>query len=158
MKIEVIRRYCSPTYTIGSMMLDGVYFCDTLEDKNRELDSTMSLEEIKEIKVKGETAVPYGTYKVTLNVKSPKYSNFNKYKYVAFTKGYIPRLIDVPGFEGILIHAGNKDKDTDGCILVGENKVKGQVINSQNTWVKLYKLMQQAIAQGEDINITIKKA
>lgn len=156
MELALHRRYNGSNYTIGSLLVDGLYFCDTLEDKNRNLSSTMSLEEINKIKVKGETAIPYGTYKVTLNVKSPKYSNFDKYKYVAFTKGYIPRLINVPGFEGILIHAGNQDKDTDGCVLVGENKVKGQVINSQATWVKLYKLMQTAIAKGEDISITIK--
>lgn len=156
MELALHRRYNGLNYTIGSLLVDGLYFCDTLEDKNRNLSSTMSLEEINKIKVKGETAIPYGTYKVTLNVKSPKYSNFDKYKYVAFTKGYIPRLINVPGFEGILIHAGNQDKDTDGCVLVGENKVKGQVINSQATWVKLYKLMQTAIAKGEDISITIK--
>lgn len=156
MELALHRRYNGPNYTIGSLLIDGLYFCDTLEDKNRNLSSTMNLEEINKIKVKGETAIPYGTYKVTLNVKSPKYSNLDKYKYVAFTKGYIPRLINVPGFEGILIHAGNQDKDTDGCVLVGENKVKGQVINSQATWVKLYKLMQQAIAKGEGISITIK--
>lgn len=156
MELALHRRYNGLNYTIGSLLVDGLYFCDTLEDKNRNLSSTMSLEEINKIKVKGETAIPYGTYKVTLNVKSPKYSNLDKYKYVAFTKGYIPRLINVPGFEGILIHAGNQDKDTDGCVLVGENKVKGQVINSRATWVKLYKLMQQAIAKGEGISITIK--
>lgn len=156
MELTLHRRYNGPTYTVGSLLVDGLYFCDTLEDKNRGLSSTMSLEEIKKIKIKSETAIPYGTYKITLSVKSPKYSNLSKYKYVAFTNGYIPRLIDVPGFEGILIHAGNQDKDTDGCILVGENKVKGQVINSQATWVKLYKLMQQAITKKEDIIITIK--
>lgn len=155
MELTLHRRYNGPNYTVGSLLVDGLYFCDTLEDKNRGLSSTMSLEEINKIKIKSETAIPYGTYKVTLNVKSPKYSNFDKYKYVAFTKGYIPRLINVPGFEGILIHAGNQDKDTDGCVLVGENKVKGQVINSQATWIKLYKLLQKADSSKEPITITI---
>lgn len=155
MELTLHRRYNGPNYTVGSLLIDGLYFCDTLEDKNRGLSSTMSLEEINKIKIKSETAIPYGTYKVTLNVKSPKYSNFDKYKYVAFTKGYIPRLINVPGFEGILIHAGNQDKDTDGCVLVGENKVKGQVINSQATWIKLYKLLQKADSSKEPITITI---
>lgn len=156
MELTLNRRYNGPTYTIGSLFINGVYYCDTLEDKNRNLSNTMSLNEINKIKVKGETAIPYGKYKVTLNVKSPKYSNFNKYKYAAFTQGYIPRLTNVPGFEGILIHAGNRDKDTDGCILVGENKVKGGVINSQVTWVNLYKLLKVANDNKETITIIIK--
>lgn len=156
MELILNRRYNGTTYTIGSLFINGTYYCDTLEDQNRQLSSTMSLEEINKRKVKGMTAIPYGKYKVTLSTKSPKYSNFNKYKYVAFTQGYIPRLVNVPGFEGILIHAGNKHEDTDGCILVGENKVKGQVINSQATWVNLYKLLKAADDKKELINITIK--
>ena len=156
MELTLNRRYNAPTYTIGSLMVDGTYYCDTLEDRNRNLSSTMNLDEISKIKVKGKTAIPYGKYKVTLSVKSSKYSNFSKYKYVTFTQGYIPRLLNVPGFEGILIHAGNNDKDTDGCILVGENKVKGKVINSQATWTNLYKLLKKADDNKESITITIK--
>lgn len=156
MELTLSRRYNTTTYTIGSLMVNGTYYCDTLEDRNRNLSSTMSLDEINKIKVKGETAIPYGKYKVTLGVKSPKYSNFSKYKYAAFTQGYIPRLINVPGFEGILIHAGNSDGDTDGCILVGENKVKGKVINSQATWTNLYKLLKEADDRKETITITVK--
>ena len=156
MELILSRSYNATTYTIGSLMVNGTYFCDTLEDKNRNLSSTMSLDEINKIKVKGETAIPYGKYKITLGVKSPKYSNFSKYKYAAFTQGYIPRLINVPGFEGILIHAGNSDGDTDGCILVGENKVKGKVINSQATWTNLYKLLKEADDRKETITITVK--
>lgn len=156
MELTLNRRYNGPTYTIGSLLVNGAYYCDTLEDKNRKLSSTMSLEEINKIKVHGETAIPYGKYNVTLSVKSTKYSNFSKYKYAAFTQGYIPRLLNVPGFEGILIHAGNKDADTEGCILVGENKVKGKVINSQTTWVNLYKLLKEANDNKEPITITIE--
>lgn len=156
MELTLNRRYNGATYTIGSLLIDGVYYCDTLEDKNRNLYSTMSLEEISKIKVHGETAIPYGKYNVTLNVKSSKYSNFNKYKYATFAQGYIPRLLNVPGFEGILIHAGNKDANTEGCILVGENKVKGKVINSQATWTNLYKLLKAADDNKEPITITIK--
>ena len=156
MELTLNRRYNGPTYTIGSLLVNGAYYCDTLEDKNRNLSSTMSPEEISKIKVHGETAIPYGKYNVTLSVKSSKYSNFSKYKYAAFTQGYIPRLLNVPGFEGILIHAGNKDADTEGCILVGENKVKGKVINSQTTWTNLYKLLKAANDNKEPITITIK--
>ena len=144
MNIEVIRKHFKPSYTIGKLFINGEYFCDTLEDTDRGLTDTMTEEDILKVKVKGNTCIPYGKYEITLNIKSPKYSNFTKYKYAAFAEGKIPRLLNVKGFEGILIHAGNTADHTDGCILVGENKVKGQVINSQATWVNLYKLMKAA--------------
>ena len=110
----------------------------------------MSLEEINSIKVYGETAIPRGTYKITLDVQSPKYKNRNQYK---FCKGYLPRLLEVPGYDGILIHIGNYIKDTYGCILVGENKVKGQVINSTATFKKLYNIL---ITSKDDLEIEIE--
>nr|DAN48108.1 MAG TPA: Protein of unknown function (DUF2778) [Crassvirales sp.] len=155
MNIEVIRKHFKPSYTIGKLFINGEYFCDTLEDTDRGLTDTMTEEDILKVKVKGNTCIPYGKYEITLNIKSPKYSNFTKYKYAAFAEGKIPRLLNVKGFEGILIHAGNTADHTDGCILVGENKVKGQVINSQATWVNLYKLMKAANDKKEPITITI---
>lgn len=155
MNIEVIRKHFKPSYTIGKLFINGEYFCDTLEDTDRGLTDTMTEEDILKAKVKGNTCIPYGKYEITLNIKSPKYSNFTKYKYAAFAEGKIPRLLNVKGFEGILIHAGNTADHTDGCILVGENKVKGQVINSQATWVNLYKLMKAANDKKEPITITI---
>ena len=134
MKLKLDRFYKGPNYTIGRLYIDGEYFCDTLEDVDRGLLQSMSLEEINCLKVYGETAIPRGTYKITLDVQSPKYKNRNQYK---FCKGYLPRLLDVIGYDGILIHIGNYPKDTLGCILVGENKVKGQVINSTKTFKKL---------------------
>lgn len=139
MKIEVKRIAKKDTYTIGKMYIDGEYFCDTLEDKDRNLSQSTPLSTIKSIKVDGSTAIPTGTYKLIVNM-SPKF------------KRNLPRLLDVPGFEGILIHRGNTDKDSAGCILVGENKEVGRVINSTPYEVKLTKLLQAAI---EDITITI---
>lgn len=156
MNIEVIRKHFKPSYTIGKLFINGEYFCDTLEDTDRGLTDTMTEEDILKVKVKGNTCIPYGKYEITLNIKSPKYSNFTKYKYAAFAEGKIPRLLNVKGFEGILIHAGNTADHTDGCILVGENKVKGQVINSQATWTNLYKLMKAANDKKEPITITIQ--
>lgn len=100
---------CRDSYTIGKLYLDGVYFCDTLEDKVRDLN--------KEAKVPGETAIPAGRYKVIVNMSSR-------------FKRLLPRLLNVPHFDGILIHRGNTSKDTSGCILVGENKQIGKVLNS----------------------------
>lgn len=141
MKIKLHRTFKGDSYTIGKLYLDGEYFCDTIEDKDRGLFQNMPLEQIKEKKIKYQTAIPTGTYKVTLSVQSPKFSQKEQYN---FCNGYLPRLIDVPGFEGILIHIGNTAEHSGGCILVGENKVKGKVINSTATFKKLYKRLKSA--------------
>ena len=152
MKLFLNRHYKGESYTIGKLYIDGEYFCDTIEDKDRGLFQNMPLEQIKEKKVMHQTAIPTGTYKITLNVQSPKYSQRKQYD---FCDGYLPRLIDVPGFDGVLIHIGNKAGDSSGCILVGENKVKGQVINSTVTFKKLYEILNKAKENNEDIEITI---
>lgn len=142
-----------PTYTIGRLYINDEYFCDTLEDKDRGLNNSMSLDDIKKIKVYGETAIPTGTYKIDMNTVSLKYSNPNKYAYVKAYDSKMPRLINVPGFDGVLMHAGNTDKDSYGCVLVGENKVKGKVINSQATWKKL---MDVLLTDKDNITLTIQ--
>lgn len=126
-----------PTYTIGKLYLNGEYFCDTLEDTDRGLSQVMPLEQIMAKKIKNQTAIPTGTYVIDMNTVSPKYSNFSKYPWAKPYDAKIPRLKAVPGYFGVLIHPGNTNADTSGCILVGENKVVGKVINSQLTWKKL---------------------
>ena len=153
MKLELKRIAKKDKYTIGHLYVDNKFFCDTLEDPDRGLTSTMNLTEIKSKKIKGDTAIPTGTYKITLDVVSPKYSNFSKYPYVKFCGGKMPRLLNIPGYEGVLIHAGNTQKDTEGCLLVGLNKVVGKVINSQVTWKKLYEILQK---DKNNLSITIK--
>lgn len=138
------------SYTIGKLYINGVYFCDTLEDTDRGLDESMDLKTIKGKKIKGSTAIPTGVYKITLNVVSPKYSKRSQYD---FCKGRVPRLLNVPGYEGILIHIGNYPKDTEGCILVGENKQVGAVLNSTNTFKRLY---SKLLESPNNLNITIK--
>lgn len=123
------------TYTIGKLYLDGVYVCDTLEDTDRGLVSSMSLGELAALKVKGKTAIPSGTYRLDLNTVSPKYSRKPDYACIGYK---MPRVMGVPCYEGILIHPGNTDKDTEGCILVGQNKVMGKVINSRQCFFDLY--------------------
>lgn len=153
MILELHRIYKGPSYTIGHLYIDGSYFCDTLEDKDRGLDSSMSVDSINRIKVHGTTAIPTGTYNITLDVVSPRFSTKSFYKNVC--DGKLPRLLNVKGFEGILIHAGNTDKDSAGCLLVGANKVKGQVINSRETFEKLYKVLKESRDRGEGITIKI---
>lgn len=130
MNIQLKRRYLGEGYTIGTLSIDGQYFCDTLEDA------------VRQVKVYGKTAIPYGRYNIILNV-SPRFGRI------------LPRLLDVPQFEGVLIHRGNTAEDTAGCILVGENKVKGKVINSTPYEIGLVKMMQEAIDRGENITIEI---
>lgn len=136
MKIEVKRIFRGADYTIGHLYVDGIFVCDTLEDRDRGLDYTMSNSTIKSMKIPGKTAIPKGIYRLNLGIKSPKFGSKNFYKMVC--DGYLPRLVGVPGYEGVLIHVGNTQDDTDGCILVGYNKVKGQVIDSRNAFTKLW--------------------
>lgn len=153
MKLTLNRRFKTPEYTIGDLYIDGQWFCNTLEDTDRDLSQDMLLTYIQNKKIKSQTAIPTGTYKVDMDTISPKFSNYSKYPYAKQFNAKMPRLLNVKGFEGILIHAGNTQKDTDGCILVGINKVKGQVINSQTTWKKL---MSVLLKDKDNIELTIR--
>lgn len=154
MKILVDRKYKQATYTIGKLYINNKYFCDTLEDKDRGLTQEMPLSKIKEVKVAARTAIPAGTYKVSMSTVSPKYS-LKPWYFNNCHGGRVPRLENVPGYAGILIHVGNTDKDTEGCILVGKNDVKGMVTNSKNTFLALYNQMYAAYKRGETIELNI---
>ena len=129
MKIELVRIAFKETYTIGKLYVDGKYFSDVLEDVDRGLDSSMTESEILEKKVKGQTAIPTGHYVINITY-SPKY------------KRMMPLLLDVKGFSGIRIHSGNTAKDTEGCLLVGKNKKVGMVLESRDTYQRLFKMME----------------
>ena len=146
MKLELKRIFRGPKYTIGKLYVDNQYVCDTLEDTDRGLKQTDSLSSIQKKKVYGQTAIPTGTYGITLNVISPK---FKDRSWAKFCNGKLPRLLNVPGYDGVLIHVGNKPEDTLGCILVGYNKIKGQLINSTEAFKKLYSVL------GKSPTITI---
>lgn len=153
MKLTLRRRYKGATYTIGTLYVDGVKFCDTLEDTDRGLDSSMSEANIKHFKVYGKTAIPTGTYKVSMCDVSPKFKSRSWAKKYG---GIVPRLVGVNGFSGVLVHPGNSEADTLGCILVGENKVKGQVLNSQQTWFRLMdECLVPARQRGETVTLEI---
>ena len=139
------------TYTIGHLYADGVKLCDTLEDCVRDTNRNGRFDN-GETKIRGQTAIPYGTYVVTLAVQSPKFRNREAYR---FCDGYLPRLLDVPHFEGILIHIGNTANDTGGCILVGENREVGRLANSAQTFRRLYAVLRAAADRGENITIQI---
>ena len=132
MKLLVRRTALKETYTIGKLYVDGEYFCDTLEDRVRDLT--------KEAKVAGQTAIPEGTYIVSVTM-SPRFGRL------------LPLLHDVPQFTGVRIHSGNTARDTEGCILVGYNREKGKVLDSRKTESRLVNLM---IDRHENIEITIR--
>lgn len=147
------RRYYGDKYTIASLSIDGKRFCDVLEDPDRGLTSDMTNAEIAQKKQYGNTAIPKGTYKIEMGVVSPKYAARDWAKRWG---GRLPRLKNVPGFEGVLIHVGNKPEDTSGCLLVGENTVKGRVENSAPTFDRLMTVLVQAWYRGEEINLTVE--
>jgi hypothetical protein len=150
MELELRRIARKADYTIGRLSIDGQYFCDTIEDTDRGLRQDMPLSVNQAKKRKGVTAIPVGRYRVTLGVKSPR---FSKKKQYAACNGYLPRILNVPAFDGVLIHIGNTAKDSEGCILVGDNKKVGMVINSTKTYWRLYDRLQEA---KDNIFITIK--
>jgi hypothetical protein len=137
-------------YTIGRLYINNQYFCDTLEDEYRGLTQDMTEDEIKSIKIKGRTAIPSGTYVVRLDIVSNKFSKKAAYKFIG---GKVPRLINVPGYSGILIHIGNDANDTEGCILVGRNTVVGKVLESTKTFKALMKELYKD--KSREVTITI---
>lgn len=153
MRLTVQRKWKKETYTIGRLLLDGEVFCNTLEDRDRGLRSDMGADLISACKVYGETAIPAGTYRVLMNVVSPKYSQVTWYRNLC--GGKMPRLENVPCYTGVLIHPGNSPLDTLGCILVGRNTVKGRLTSSRDTFAALYKKMREAADRGEEITIEI---
>lgn len=153
MKLLVDRRWPKATYTIGRLYVDDVYFCNTLEDRDRGLKQTDTEAYIKSRKVYGETAIPKGTYGVAMNVTSPKYAAVAWYWKLC--QGKMPRLLSVKGFDGILVHPGNNPLQTLGCLLVGKNTKVGELTESKATFEKLYKKMKAAYDKGEEITIEI---
>lgn len=150
MKLVLKRINNQDNYCEGKLYIDGIYQCDVIEDVDRGLTSEMSVTEIQSKKVYGETAIPKGTYQITLDVVSPKFKNRS---WATFCEGKLPRLLDVPGFEGVLIHVGNEASNSLGCLLVGQKTKDGWVSNSTQTFKDLYYKLKQATDQ---ITITIE--
>lgn len=153
MQLTLERKWRKDAYTIGKLYVNGEFFSNTLEDKDRGLTSSMTLEEINKKKIYGQTAIPSGTYEVKMT-----YSN--RFNSRAWGKKYddkVPELLNVKGFGGVRIHPGNKAADTLGCILVGKNSAVGMVTNSQAYYFKLLdNYIVPATKKNEKIMLTIK--
>lgn len=157
MEITLYRKTKNDICTIGKMYIDGVYFSDTLEDMDRGLDDSMSVQEIKDKKIYGNTAIPSGTYDISLDIISPKFSSYPFYMEVC--NGKLPRVMNVKGFEGILIHVADGKKGADliqGCIGVGKNTISNGLTEGKNTFRKLYEKLYEAYKENEPIKLTIK--
>jgi len=129
MKLDLIRKVFTESSTIGDLLINGEFFCYTLEDVPRV------------VKIPGETAIPCGTYQVITN-----YSN--RFKKI------MPLLLNVPGFEGVRIHSGNTAKDTEGCILLGYSKDNNFVGESRNAFTEFFKRLQSGLKDGK-VQITV---
>jgi hypothetical protein len=150
MELLLKRNTFTPKSTIGSLFVDDVPQCYLLEDTDRGLTSTMSLPQIKALKIFGETAIPYGRYRIIIT-KSERFSK------KAGHDVFLPQLLNVPGFEGIRIHPGNKPEDSEGCQLPGTEKHTNEVRNSRTAFVKLETKINDALKAGEEVWITITK-
>lgn len=151
MKIVIKREVYRETYTIGKLYIDNEFFCWTLEDKDRGLTQNMSVEQIKSMKVPGETAIPKGTYRVTLDVVSPKFSKYPFYMQTC--GGKLPRLIDVKGYEGVLIHVADgpkRDSLVQGCIGIGNLSAEEYLMNGKKVFAELYNKLK-----GNNIELEI---
>ena len=142
MEIDLHRKWRKKGYTISVLSINGQRICEALEDEDRGLASSMSKEEIAKRKIYAETAIPTGRYQVALTY-SPRF------------KKKLPLVMNVPGYDGIRIHSGNKAKDTEGCILCGRNTAVGTVTNSRYWTNKVIGMIEGAIAKKEQVTINI---
>lgn len=137
MNLKVIRYNSQSDFTQGLLCIDGKFQCYTLEDETRVQ------------KVWGETCIPLGKYKVELR-KEGKFHNQYKTKFSSFHKGML-HVTNVPGFEYILIHIGNTDDDTAGCLLVGRSTSENSIAESTIAYEAMYKKVIAAFNKGEEV-------
>lgn len=144
MDVLIIRTKFNEKWTEGKLYIDGKYICDTLEDKDRELYDSMDEEEIMKKKVYGKTCIPYGRYKLTIDWS---------YKF----KKQLIHILNVKGFSGVRIHSLNTAEESLGCVGVGVKLNDGYITKSRATYAIVHKMVSDAIAEGEDIFLTIQK-
>lgn len=152
MELTIERKWKKMDYTIGIMYVNGQRFCETLEDTDRGLSSEMPVGKINQLKLYGVTAIPRGRYRVVLSV-SPK---FKSRPWAKKWGGRTPELLNVKGFSNIRIHCGTSAADSLGCVLIGDNKVKGKLINSNARFAELMGMLTEVCENGEEIYIAIR--
>lgn len=151
MKLKIWRKWPKKGYCIGIFYVSGARLSNSLEDEDRGLDQKMPTGKINQLKIKGKTAIPKGTYRVVLSV-SPKFSTrawAKKYK------GLVPELLNVKGYSGVRIHPANSASEVEGCIAPGDNTAVGKVTNSTKRYYELMDKLVPAWEKGEEITIEI---
>lgn len=152
MELLLERKWCKQDYAIGRLYINGEFFCNTLEDTVRDINKNGTFD-CGEFKISGHTAIPYGEYEITLDVVSPKFSKYPFYKEVC--NGKLPRLLNVPNFDGVLIHCGSTADNSAGCILVGNNTIKGGLTDSKKVFKNLYSILNKANKNRDKIIVKI---
>lgn len=153
LSIKLKRFAKKSSYTIGHFIIQDKVICDSIEDRDRGLSNNMSLEDVKAIKVYGETAIPVGTYKITLGASS----KFKNRPWCKRYDGLVPIINNVRGFSGVLIHPLNTAEDSLGCIGPGYNTVKGKVTNSTGAYyILMDNYILPAIKNNEEVYLTIE--
>lgn len=142
MKLLVERYKSTTNATLGKLYINGAFECYTLED------------EFRAVKVKGETRIPAGTYKLALRKEGTTHVHYAQ-RFPDIHKGML-HVTDVPGFQYILIHIGNTEKDTEGCLLVGADRDENAMTLGHSTvaYRKMYPVVAAALEAGEDVEIT----
>lgn len=155
--LHLLRYQFGADATLGSLSIGARNFGWVVEDEDRGLVSTMTDEQIAGIKVKADTAIPIGTYRVSFTY-SPKYAEVMRSRY-GREDGHMPLLHDVPGFRGIRIHSGNDESHTAGCLLPGldVDEVNHRVGRSRDACRELYSILEQAEAEGREVWIAITR-
>lgn len=129
--------------TLGELRVDGRFVCFTLEDRDRGLTSAMPTARIQALKVAGKTAIPTGSYRVTID-RSPRFNVL------------MPLLHYVLGFLGVRMHWGNKPEDTEGCILVGFTNAADWIGESRKAYAHVYNLIAEALARRETVTLIVE--
>ena len=142
MELQLKRETFTEQSTIGTLTIDGVFECFILEDKDRGLNDTLTLDQILKVKVYGKTAIPYGRYEIDWTMS-------------ARFKVFMPILLNVKGYAGIRIHKGNTEIDSLGCLLCGTRKITNRITESTLATKNLYAKIENAKKQGQRIYITI---
>lgn len=136
MNLRLVREPSAGGNTFGKLYVNNVYQCETLEDTDRKLESGGK-------KIAGETAIPRGEYKLVID-----WSN-------RFKKEMM-HVLDVPQFEGIRIHAGNTNADTEGCVLLGTGRANGWLLNSRVAVSRVFEMVEKALDKGETVTLRVE--
>ena len=160
MELRLIREKVEPSghqgapATIGQLFADGIKLCDTLEPQPFKFIGKISADSVRKAKQVGPIAIPPSRYRIRMDIQSPQY--YRSMWMRAICGAFVPRLMNVPGFTGILIHPGNSVEDTTGCILVGVHDALGHISSSRDMFVRVFSVLRDSYLNGFDNYISIE--